>query len=70
MTAQELIALLESQDLKPRSYCGRGMFGFHCVAASMDRPGDYTLPPGWLQDALGTRVIVYWPKVGWPEGRS
>ena len=68
MTAEQLIADLKAQGLRPRRYAGRGMYGRECVAVSVDDPGEYPLPPGWSSDSLGMRVIVYWSSITWPEG--
>lgn len=70
MTSEELIQKLEDQDLAPRSYSGRGMFGDRCVGVAVRSPGDYQLPPGWTMDQLGLGLIVYWPTMPWPAGRQ
>lgn len=73
LTPAQLISKLESLDLRPRSYSGRGMYGKECVATSLDRythPSDLELPAGWRQDQLGLGTVVYWPGITWPEGRS
>ena len=68
MKYKQLIATLEEEQLKPRSYSGRGMYGAHCVGAYIDGYlGNYTLPQGWRSDNLGRGTIVYWPDVAWPE---
>lgn len=70
LSATQLIKQLTDQGLKPRSYSGRGMSGKECVGASVDHPGNYSLHPGWRQDSLGLRYIVYWPSVAWPEEQA
>lgn len=65
MIFEKLIQKLKDQDLKPRSYSGRGMYGENCVGVYVKNVGDHSLPSGFRFDNLGLGYIIYWPSVKW-----
>lgn len=81
--AEFLIEAIAQAGHEAQAYSGRGMYGKQCVGVTVDDDAsmwdlafdlgkaqgeDGDRIPGPRTDSMGLRMIVYWPRIEWPEG--